>query len=233
MTDHRSCFAHGSGIFHEIRCRHMEKETWLIVGLGNTGAQYAHTRHNAGFDAVQLLADAYHLPISKSRCRGLVLETNAEIRGETARLVLCQPQTLMNLSGECVSPLLNWYKAPLDHLLVICDDIDLPLGQLRLRKKGSPGTHNGLRNIVQELGTQDFARLRVGVGAPGLSGDLVDWVLGRPRTNEEAALMAESLRSAADCARAWLEQGIDRAMSIYNRKTAERKADESSTVGDN
>ena len=218
----------------------MEKETWLIVGLGNTGAAYAHTRHNAGFDTVQLLADAHRLPISKNLCRGLVLETNAEIRGAQARLVLCQPQTLMNLSGECVSPLLNWYKAPLDHLLVICDDIDLPLGQLRLRKKGSPGTHNGLRSVVQELGTQDFARLRVGVGAPGLSADLVDWVLGRPRTNEEAALMAETLRNAADCARVWLEQGIDRAMSIYNRKaadktaekTAERKADEASTAGD-
>ena len=188
------------------------KETFLIAGLGNTGLTYAHTRHNAGFDTAALLAEHYQAPLSRSMCKAHLAEI--PLPGER-RLVLAQPQTLMNLSGECVQELLSWYKAEPDHLLVICDDIDLPCGRIRLRKAGGPGTHNGLRNIVALLGRQDFPRLRVGVGAPP-DGDLISWVLGRPWIREEQEALQEAQKRAAEAALDWVEHGIEHAMCHFN-----------------
>ncbi len=191
----------------------MDKETFLIVGLGNIGRQYEHTRHNVGFDVTDLLAARWGLSLTKPLCRGMVAE--AALSPEK-RVVLCQPQTLMNLSGECVAPLMNWYKCAPDHLLVICDDIDLAPGRLRLRRTGSAGTHNGLKNIVLNLGRMDFPRLRVGVGQPEEDWDLIAWVLGKYRSREERELMAGAFGQAADCAEDWLNSGIDHAMSYFN-----------------
>ncbi len=192
----------------------MEKETWIIAGLGNPGTEYAHTRHNMGFDTAERIARKLGTGISKNRCRGLT----AEITEDGRRLVLCQPQTYMNLSGECIRELLHWYKCPPEHLLVICDDIDLAPGQLRFRPKGSAGTHNGLRSILEFLPEGNFPRLRVGVGAPPPERELVNWVLGRPELREEQDCIGAALDRAADGALDWFRHGIDFAMSHYNGK---------------
>ena len=135
-----------------------------------------------------------------------------------ARVVLCQPQTYMNLSGECVAQLLSWYKCPLENLLVIYDDIDLPLGKLRVRKTGSAGTHNGMRSIIGHTPGQSFPRIRVGVGAKPEGWDLADWVLSRYQIREEQDAMREAFTRAADCVEDWLKNGIDHAIQQYNGK---------------
>ena len=192
----------------------MEKETWVVVGLGNPGLQYAHTRHNAGFDTVAVLAERWHVSLAKKKCNGLL----AEMGLGDKRVVLCQPQTFMNLSGECVAELLSWYKCPLDHLLVVYDDIDLPLARLRVRKAGSAGTHNGMRSILAHVPGQDFPRVRVGVGAKPEGWDLADWVLSRYTIREEQDAMRDAFLRAADCVEDWLQNGIDHAMQTYNQK---------------
>ena len=190
----------------------VEKETWIIFGLGNTGATYAHPRHNVGFDVTDRLARHYGVSLTRDRCKGLLAEVNAGDR----RLVICQPQTLMNLSGDCVAPLMQWYKCPPERILVICDDIDLKPGALRLRAKGSAGTHNGLKSIVHYLPQGNFARLRVGVGAPPPEMDLVGWVLGTFTTPEEREAQAAALDRAAEAALDWFENGTDHAMTRFN-----------------
>lgn len=192
----------------------MDKETYLIVGLGNPGAKYAHTRHNCGFEVLQLLSERLHCPLLKNRLKGLIGETTFSGK----RIVLCQPQTMMNLSGECVSQLVSWYKVPMDHLLVIYDDIDLPLGVTRMRKAGSAGTHNGMRSILSALPSQDFPRIRVGISAQPEGWDLADWVLSSFRTREELQAVASAFEKAADCAQDWVVSGIDHAMQLCNRK---------------
>ena len=192
----------------------MEKETWLVVGLGNPGSQYAHTRHNAGFDTISVLSDRWRAPLTKKKCSGLLVETTYADQ----RVVLCQPQTFMNLSGQCVQELLSWYKCPLDHLLVIYDDIDLPLARLRVRKNGSAGTHNGMRSILANVPSQEFPRVRVGVGAKPEGWDLADWVLSHYTIREEQDAMREAFIRAADCVEDWLQNGIDHAMQTYNQK---------------
>ncbi len=192
----------------------MEKETLLIVGLGNPGTQYAHSRHNAGFDTLESLCRKWNVTLNKSKCKGLLTETT--VGGK--RVVLCAPQTFMNLSGECVAELLNWYKAPLENLLVIYDDIDLPASRLRVRKSGSAGTHNGMRSILANVGGQQgFPRIRVGVGAKPDGWDLADWVLSKYTIREEQQAMQDAFARAADCAEDWVISGIEHAMQAYNK----------------
>jgi len=191
----------------------MEKETWIVVGLGNPGAQYAHTRHNAGFDSLDILSSRWMAPINKKKLKGMIAEVN---RGDK-RVVLCMPQTFMNLSGECVAELLSWYKVPLERLIVIYDDIDLPLGRLRVRKSGSAGTHNGMRSILQHVPGQNFPRIRVGVGAKPEGWDLANWVLSKYMIREEQDAMQKAFIAAADCVEDWLDHGIDHAMQEFNR----------------
>ena len=191
----------------------MEKETWIVVGLGNPGAQYAHTRHNAGFDSLDILSSRWMTPINKKKFKGMITEVN---RGNK-RVVLCMPQTFMNLSGECVAELLSWYKVPMERLLVIYDDIDLPLGRLRVRKSGSAGTHNGMRSILQHVPNQNFPRIRVGVGAKPEGWDLADWVLSKYMIREEQDAMHKAFTAAADCVEDWLDHGIEHAMQEFNR----------------
>ncbi len=189
----------------------MDKEVWIIVGLGNPGADYAHTRHNAGFDVMALLEKKVQVTLGRKAFQGVF----AEFTDGEKKIVLCMPQTYMNNSGECVGQLVRWYKAAPDHLLVIYDDIDLPPGRVRVRREGGPGTHNGMRSIVEHLGTTAFPRIRVGTGDRPAGGDLVSWVLGRydPETQK---VMDAAFDLAAEAAIAWAEKGMDAAMRIGN-----------------
>ena len=191
----------------------MSKEVFIIVGLGNPGAEYAHTRHNAGFDIMALLEKHYSVTLGRKMLQGIL----AEITGEDRKIVLCEPQTFMNRSGDCVRELLSWYHCPPDHLMVIYDDIDLPPGKVRVRKSGGPGTHNGMRSIVEQLGTQDFPRIRVGTGDRPEGRDLADWVLSRC-SKEEQPVMDEAFARAEEAAADWADHGIDHAMQLGNRK---------------
>lgn len=193
----------------------MEKQTYIVVGLGNPGAQYARTRHNAGFETLEALSRRWSVDINKKKFNGLIAETT--YNGH--RVVLCQPQTFMNASGECVQELLQWYKCPLENMIVIYDDIDLPLSRLRVRKSGSAGTHNGMRSILGCIGNQQgFPRIRVGVGAKPEGWDLADWVLSTYRIREEREEMEKAFARAADCVEDWLKNGIEHAMQQYNGK---------------
>ena len=186
----------------------------LFVGLGNPGPEYEATRHNAGFWWIDNLAHALGARLVPERgYHGLVARTNMD--GHTVWLL--EPQTFMNLSGECVSELLNWYKVPLENLLIIYDDIDLPASRLRVRKSGSAGTHNGMRSIIAHTPGQNFPRVRVGVGAKPDGWDLADWVLSKYTIREEQIAMQQAFERAADCVEDWVKNGIDHAMQEYNK----------------
>ena len=191
----------------------MSKEVYLIVGLGNPGEEYAHTRHNAGFETLALLEKQYEITLGRKMLQGLLAEKTTETR----KIVLCAPQTFMNRSGECVEKVMKWYHCEPDHLMVIYDDIDLPPGRVRVRREGGPGTHNGMRSIVEMLGRQDFPRIRIGVGDRPAGWDLADWVLSRPDA-ESRPVMEAAFRKAAEAAEEWMNLGIDRAMQRGNQQ---------------
>lgn len=157
---------------------------FLIVGLGNPGTEYAATRHNIGFDMLTYLSDKYHISL-RSR-EGKAIVGKGMIEGQ--KVMLAQPQTFMNLSGESVRALMDYYKLDLEDLVVIYDDISLPVGQVRIRPKGSAGGHNGIKSIIQHLGTQEFSRIKIGVGAKPEGGDLVKHVLGRFSKEEDSRI---------------------------------------------
>jgi len=188
-------------------------EQWhLIVGLGNPGAEYAHTRHNAGFQLVEQLAGR--------RRAGWTLEkkfharvAKAELDGK--RLLLCEPQTFMNLSGEAVGALMSFYQVAVTDLLIVVDDADLPVGEIRLRPGGSSGGHHGLDSVEQHLGTREFARLRIGIGRKDGARGITGHVLGR-FDKAETALMEKVLTAAGDQAETWLRAGIQKAMNQFN-----------------
>lgn len=188
-----------------------------IVGLGNPGEKYAHTRHNAGFDVIDILSQKLDIPVKKLKCQGMIGEGVAG--GQ--KIALIKPQTFMNLSGLTVSEALNWYKLKPEEMLLIVDDIDLPFGQVRIRAKGGPGTHNGLRHIVLCTGSGDFPRVRVGMGAPPPQWDLADWVLGKFPDAEARKIAFDAYMLAADAALCWAEHGIDLTMNRYNKRHAE------------
>jgi peptidyl-tRNA hydrolase, PTH1 family len=185
---------------------------WLIVGLGNPGERYANTRHNIGFDALDALAKRHGLEFRGKRANSLIAEGN--LAGQ--RVALVKPQTFMNLSGQAVSALRGWYKIdPAKELLVIYDDMDLPFGKLRLRERGSAGTHNGMRSIVGQLGGNEFPRLRVGIDqAPGKM-DAAAYVLSRFGKQEEAELPL-LLDAIADAVELVVREGTTAAMNKLN-----------------
>lgn len=188
-----------------------------IVGLGNPGEKYAHTRHNAGFDVIDILSQKLNIPVKKLKCHAVLGEGLLE-NGQ--KLALIKPQTFMNLSGQCVVEALSWYKITPREMLLIVDDIDLPFGQVRIRGKGGPGTHNGLRHIVQCTGTGDFPRVRVGMGAPPPEWDLADWVLGKFADEAARKTAFDAYMLAAEAALCWAEHGIDLTMNRYNQRHA-------------
>lgn len=192
------------------------RETFLIVGLGNPGKRYADTRHNLGF----LVADelARRLPVGTHRER--FQAEYVEIERAEQHLIIAKPLTFMNNSGQAVTQLMRWYKIPCDHLLVIYDELDLAFGRIRLRGSGSAGGHNGIASVIRSLGSEDFARLRIGIGRPA-TGSTIDYVLSR-FTSSERAELPELIALSADTALAWLDDGIERAMNEYNRRTVRR-----------
>ena len=191
---------------------------YLIVGLGNPGNKYAHTRHNVGFDVMEHLARKLGVSISREKEEALIGE--CFVGGQ--KVILALPQTYMNLSGESVMRLANWYKIPPENLLVIYDDIDLAPGFIRIRKNGSAGTHNGMRSIIGLLGYDNFPRLRVGVGQRREGYELVDWVLGH-YIGEEQEVMDKAFDLAADAVIDYIENGIESAMCKYNTKKPKKE----------
>lgn len=186
--------------------------TWIVVGLGNPGNKYENTRHNAGFLVVDELGERGRFPIQKLKHKAL---TNTAVIGGQGVLVM-KPTTYMNLSGEAVGDAARFYKIPADHVLVISDDTDLPVGKLRIRKSGSAGGHNGLKSIIQHLGTDQFPRLKVGVGGkPHPDYDMADWVLGKLQ-GEDKKVFDEAVKKAADAIECLLKEGADKAMNRFN-----------------
>lgn len=185
---------------------------YIIVGLGNPGKKYENTRHNMGFLTVDLLAENHDIKINKIKFKALVGE--GKIAGQ--KVVLVKPQTYMNLSGESVRQVVDFYKIDSQNLIVIYDDIDIPTGSVRVRKKGSSGTHNGMRNILYQIQTEDFPRIRVGIGS-GKKENLINYVTGS-FTKEEKTLLEDAVTSAAAAASCIVEKGIEKAMNEYNIK---------------
>jgi PTH1 family peptidyl-tRNA hydrolase len=188
-------------------------EQWhLIVGLGNPGADYAHTRHNAGFRAAEILAERWRADWSAAK---KFHSRMARVERDGRRVLLCLPQTFMNASGEAVRAVVDFYQVPLPRMMVVVDDADLPLGELRLRPRGSSGGHHGLESIEQHLASREFARLRIGIGRKDGARQITDHVLGR-FSKAEAALMERVLTAAADQLECWLDAGIQKAMNQFN-----------------
>ncbi len=182
----------------------------LIVGLGNPGKKYEHTRHNMGFDVIDLFSELAKIDIDKEAFKGLVG------RGKVFEedIYLLKPQTYMNLSGESVREIVAYFKIPTEDIIVIYDDLDLEPGKIRLRLSGSSGGHKGIQNIIENLGTEEIKRIRIGIGKPTF--DTIDYVLGKP-LKEERPLIDEAINKAVDALKEILKNNFDSAMNKYNR----------------
>ena len=194
------------------RFRSPQGVTWLVVFLGNPGAKYNGTRHNAGFMAADAMAKELNVAINKLRFKALT--ATVTIGGE--KVLLMKPQTYMNLSGEAVGQAAKFYKISPEHVIVVSDEVAMPIGKLRIRKSGSAGGHNGLKDIIRHLGTQDFPRIRMGVGAaPHPDYDMADWVLStfKNKDAEDMQALAERVSKAVQC---YITEGPDRAMNKFN-----------------
>ena len=185
---------------------------FVVAGLGNPGILYKRTRHNAGFQALDVLADQLNIKVKKRGFSGEYGE--GSYKGE--RVVLVKPTTYMNLSGDCIQAIMHFYKCPVENLIVLYDDIELPVGTLRIRDKGSAGTHNGMRSIIGTLGSENFPRVRIGVG--GNNGeDLIKHVLGKPDKEDQAAL-SEAFCDAANAVSLILEGKLQEAQAKFNKR---------------
>ncbi len=182
----------------------------VVVGLGNPGSRYTGTRHNVGFAVLDLLAQGPRA----GRWQGRFQAQVAELSEEREKVLLVKPETFMNLSGRSVRQVVDFYQVPVEDVLVVCDDINLPLGRLRVRARGTHGGHNGLRDVQAHLGTTEYARLRIGVGAPP-EDEAVDHVLGRFRPGERAVI-EEAVQVAAQAVHVWVRRGVEACMNQYN-----------------
>lgn len=191
------------------------RETFLIAGLGNPGREYRNNRHNAGFMAVDALARSIGTGMTRLQSKALLGQ--GELDGK--RIILIKPQTYMNLSGQAVSSILRYYHVPIDHLLVIHDDLDIPFGHLRLRKEGGSGGARGMASIIERLGTKEFPRLRIGIGRPGGSHDAADYVL-EDFSRPEQQILPEILACVESAVRLFISGGIDAAMNRFNGPVA-------------
>ena len=194
----------------------------IVIGLGNPGREYGRTRHNVGFDVVDVLGERTGIRLSKAAMHGRIGEGFAGGK----KLILVQPQTFMNLSGQCVSEVLAWYKPKQEEILLVYDDVDLPLGRLRMRLSGSAGTHNGMRSVISLCGRQDLPRLRIGIGSKPADWDLADWVLSHYATEEGRKTQFDAFLRASDAALLMLAQGPEAAMRFANEnpRTGEQAA---------
>ena len=184
---------------------------YLIVGLGNPEEEYSKTRHNMGFNTINKIARKYGIEVNKSKYEGLYDTTIIE--GKKA--ILLKPQTYMNLSGNCVQEFANFYKIEPENIIVIYDDMDIEPGQIKIRKKGSAGGHNGMKSIIQMLGTEEFTRIRIGIGRPKHNGDEINYVIGAI-PEEEIPKLKEGTEKAKDAIIEILKNGIDSAMNKFN-----------------
>ena len=182
---------------------------FLIVGLGNPGTEYQNTRHNIGFNAINFIANKYNINVNREKFKGMCGE--GFINGE--KVILLKPTTYMNLSGESIREVVDFYKISNEDVLVIYDDISLDVGRLRIREKGSAGGHNGIKSIIAHLGTDIFPRIKVGVGQPNV--DLVNYVLGK-FTKEEMEVLSESIDASTKAAKEIISSDVKTAMNIYN-----------------
>lgn len=186
--------------------------TWLVVGLGNPGDKYENTRHNAGFMAIDQLADRGDFPVQRLKFHALTHQATISDQG----VLVMKPTTYMNLSGDAVAEAAAFYKVPADHILVLCDDVSLPVGKLRIRTSGSAGGHNGLKHIIARLGTDKFPRVKIGVGGkPHPDYDMADWVLGK-FVGEDKTAMDEATLRAAQAVECYLKDGPQKAMNQFN-----------------
>lgn len=185
---------------------------YIIAGLGNPGKEYETTRHNIGFETIDYLSDKYNVRVNKLKFKSLYGETN--IGGE--KVFLVKPQTFMNLSGEAIREFSAFYKVPAENIIIINDDISLAVGKMRIRRKGSAGGHNGLKSIIYQLNTDNFPRIKIGVGAPeNKDYDLANYVLGR-FSKEEISVLEDIIINASEAIEEIIKRGIDSAMNKYN-----------------
>ncbi len=188
---------------------------YLIVGLGNPEPEYANTRHNMGFDSINKIARELNIELKKTRFNAILGEGVVEGK----KVFLVKPQTFMNNSGESVEAFVSFYKIPMENILVIYDDMDTEVGKIRVRAKGGAGSHNGMKSIINELNSEEFARIRVGIGKPKDEFDRIDYVIGRV-SKEEQLKLQKGVDSARDAVIYWIENGIDNTMNKYNIKTS-------------
>lgn len=191
---------------------------YIIAGLGNPGSKYENTRHNMGFKAIDAMASEFGIDVNRAKFKGLIGE--GRIGGE--KVILLKPQTYMNLSGQSVREIMNFYKIPEENLIVIYDDFDLPIGSIRVRKSGGPGTHNGMKSVVQELGSRKFPRVRLGIGSS--DGSTIQFVIGKVGKDEQQ-ILNEAAEAAASAAADIIRIGIENAMNIHNTRKSEKKDD--------
>ena len=184
---------------------------YLIIGLGNPEEEYARTRHNMGFDTINKISEKYNIKVNKSKFNSLY--GTGTIEGE--KVVLLKPQTYMNLSGTALRDFMNFYKISQENIIVIYDDLDIEPGIIKIRKSGGPGTHNGMKSVVNEIQTQAFCRIRVGIGNPEYKNDLLNYILTRI-PDEQYKILENSIKNAADAVGEIIKNGIDSAMNKYN-----------------
>ena len=184
---------------------------YLIVGLGNPEEEYARTRHNMGFDVINELSDKYKIAVSREKFNGLY--GTGELEGE--KVILLKPQTYMNLSGDSVTEFVNFYKIEINKVILVYDDIDTEPGRIRIRPKGGPGTHNGMKSVVFRLNSEAFPRVRVGIGSPQFKGDLINYVIGNINDDEYEKLK-NGIEKASEAVASIIKDGIDNAMNKFN-----------------
>ena len=184
---------------------------YLIIGLGNPEEEYARTRHNIGFDTINKISEKHNIKVNKTKFNSLY-GTGTIVR---EKVILVKPQTYMNLSGEAVRDFMNFYKIPVENVLIIYDDLDIEPGIIKIRKKGGPGTHNGMKSVVSEIKTENFPRIRVGIGNPEYKNDLLNYILTRI-PDEQYKVLQNSTQNAAEAVEEIIKNGIDSAMNKYN-----------------
>ncbi len=184
---------------------------YLIIGLGNPEEEYANTRHNMGFDAINILAKQYDIDVNKKKFKALY--GTGVIEGE--KVILLKPQTYMNLSGDALIEAMDYYRLEPQNIIVIYDDMDIEKGLIKIRKKGGPGSHNGMKSIIDNLQTSDFVRIRVGIGRPEYNQDKINYVIGK-LPKEEMDVLKKGIQKAAQVIPAIIKQGIDNAMNQFN-----------------
>jgi len=194
-----------------IARRKRVEDFFLIVGLGNPGKKYDNTRHNVGFDTIDVLSNKFGIKVNKLRFKALIGEGAMQDK----RVVLVKPQTFMNLSGESVREAVEWYKMPLKNLIIIYDDIDIPLGKIRIRPKGSSGSHNGMKSVIYQIQSDEFPRVRIGIDKPPENWDLADYVLSK-FNEKEREVINNSIERAAEAVVTIIKSGIEMAMNSYN-----------------